>query len=85
LGAAIAGAVVAGAKSGGFDTVAGAQARMCGVKPQTYKPNQASRQIYGRLYSLYKQLHDAFGLDGHSAAVANVMKDLLRIKDDVKR
>ncbi len=35
------------------------------------------------LYKLYKQLHDAFGLTDYAPALANVMKDLLNIKDNV--
>jgi L-ribulokinase len=38
LGSAIAAAVVAGKKSGGYDNFAAAQKAMCGVKPKTYKP-----------------------------------------------
>jgi L-ribulokinase len=37
--------------------------------------------VYEQLYSLYKQLHDAFGLESFSGKLANVMKDLLSIKD----
>jgi len=39
--------------------------------------------IRDRLYSLYSQLHDAFGLESFSGKMANVMKDLLNIKDGV--
>jgi L-ribulokinase len=81
LGAAIAGAVVAGRRAGGFDSVPQAQASMCGVKPVTFKPGAANQKVYGRLYSLYRQLHDAFGVPGHTESLVNVMKDLLGIKD----
>jgi len=81
LGSAIAGAVVAGKKAGGFDNFADAQATMCGVKDITYKPIPENHKIYKELYKLYKQLHDAFGLDSFSGKMANVMKDLLKIKD----
>ena len=43
-----------------------------------------NHQVYQKLYSLYKQLHDAFGLQGWSGKLANVMKELLKIKDSVK-
>jgi L-ribulokinase len=84
LGACIAGAVVAGKESGGYDNFADAQAAMCGIKDVTYKPIPENQKIYEQLYVLYKQLHDAFGLQDSSCKLANIMKDLLNIKDSVK-
>jgi L-ribulokinase len=84
LGACIAGAVVAGKESGGHDGFADAQAVMCGIKDVTYKPIPENHKLYQQLYALYKQLHDAFGLQDWSGKLANVMKDLLKIKDSVK-
>ena len=84
LGACIAGAVVAGGESGGYDDFADAQAAMCGIKDVTYKPIPENHKVYQRLYTLYMQLHDAFGLRVSSGKLANVMKDLLNIKDSVK-
>ena len=81
LGACIAGAVVVG---GGYDNFADAQAAMCGVKDVTYKPIPENHTVYKQLYALYKQLHDAFGLQDWSGKLANVMKNLLNIKDSVK-
>jgi L-ribulokinase len=75
LGAAIAAAVV----SGGYKNFAEAQGAMCGVKNTTYKPIAENHAVYKKLYSLYKQIHDAFG----TGAMKNVMKELLKIKDDV--
>ncbi len=83
LGSAVAGAVVAGKAAGGHDSFADAQAAMCGVKDITYKPIAANQTVYAELYKLYKQLHDAFGLADYAPAPANVMKDLLNIKDNV--
>ena len=83
LGACIAGAVVAGKKSGGYDNFANAQAAMCGVKDATYKPMPENHSVYQQLYAIYKQLHDAFGLPDWSGKLANVMKELLDIKDSV--
>jgi L-ribulokinase len=83
LGAAIAGAVVAGKKAGGYSSVPKAQAAMCGVKRKTFKPNPQNHKVYRELYSLYKQLHDAFGLPSYAGKMANVMKDLLAVKDRV--
>ena len=56
---------------------------MCGVKRKTFKPNPQNHKVYRELYSLYKQLHDAFGLPSYSGKMANVMKDLLAIKDRI--
>ncbi|MHC4477171.1 MAG: ribulokinase [Planctomycetota bacterium] len=81
LGSAIAGAVVAGKANGGYDSVPDAQAAMCGVKETTFKPIPESHKVYQELYALYRQLHDAFGTESYSGKMANVMKDLLRIKD----
>ena len=83
LGASIAGAVVAGKESGGYDDFADAQAAMCGIKDDTYKPIPENHRVYQQLYSLYKKLHDAFGLPDWSGKLANVMKELLSIKDSV--
>ena len=81
LGSAIAGAVVAGSAAGGYDNYADAQAAMCGMKETTYKPIPENRKVYQQIYPLYKQLHDAFGLESFSGKMANVMKELLDIKD----
>jgi len=84
LGAAIAGAVVAGKASGGYDNFAEAQAAMCGIKDVTYKPFAENNKVYQQLYVLYKQLHDAFGVQEWSGRLTNVMKELLSIKDNIQ-
>ncbi|MGD9109954.1 MAG: ribulokinase [Phycisphaerales bacterium] len=81
LGSAIAAAVVAGKAAGGHNSFADAQKAMCGTKEVTYKPNPQNHQVYQQLYKLYKQLHDAFGITDTSTSLANVMKDLLTIKE----
>jgi len=73
LGAAIAAAVTAG----GYKNFAEAQRAMCGIKKVTYKPVAENHAIYKKVYTLYKQIHDAFG----PGSMANVMKELLNIKD----
>jgi L-ribulokinase len=83
LGAAIAGAVVAGPRAGGYASFADAQAAMCGIKDITYKPIAENHKVYQRLYSLYRKLHDAFGLRDSAGKLGSVMKDLLNIKDSV--
>jgi len=85
LGSAIAAAVVAGKKAGGFDNFASAQSAMCGVKEKTYKPNVKNHKVYAELYKLYKKLHDTFGIKGHKDTLADVMKKLLEIKEKVNK
>jgi len=80
LGSAIAAAVA----GGGHSDFAQAQSAMCGIKDTTYKPIAENHHTYEQLYVLYKQLHDAFGTKGWSGKLANVMKELLDIKDSVR-
>ncbi len=81
LGSAMAAAVVAGAHKD-FATAAAA---MTGVKDVTYKPIPENVKTYAKLYRLYIQLHNAFGICGHTASVANIMKDLLAIKEGTRQ
>ena len=81
LGSAIAAAVVAGSANGGYDDFASAQAAMTGVKEVVYRPILENRKVYAELYKLYKQLHDGFGVSENSIGMANIMKDLLDIKE----
>ncbi len=82
LGAGICGAVVAGKDAGGYSTFAEAQAAMAGLKKKTFKPIPANVTVYQKLYQLYKQLHDAFGVKGHTEDLSGVMKELLAIKEE---
>ncbi len=81
LGAAIAGAVAAGV----YPSFREAMASMTAVQPQALAPNPQSRAIYNRLYAQYKLIHDAFGLRGASENLSGVMKELLLIRDKVRR
>ena len=83
LGSAVAAAVVAGPDHGGYAAFPEAVAAMTGVQANQYVPIPANVAVYERLYRLYRQLHDAFGIAGHTADLSNVMKDLLAIRDDV--
>lgn len=82
LGAAIFGSVVAGAENGGHDNTEAAQKAICGVKDIVYKPIAGNQKVYDRLYGLYKKLHDAFGVAGHTEDLSVVMKALLEIKGE---
>jgi L-ribulokinase len=85
LGSAIAAAVVAGKKSGGYDNFASAQSAMCGVKNKVYIPNKKNHNVYAELYKLYKTLHDAFGVKNHKAVLSDVMKKLLELKEQANK
>jgi L-ribulokinase len=85
LGAAIAGAVVAGSRAGGWSSVPAAQKAMTGLKAKVFKPNGAAHKIYLELYALYRQLHDAFGTEQWSGNCHNVMKQLLEIRARVRK
>jgi L-ribulokinase len=80
LGAAIFGAVSAGPAAGGYATTEDAQAVMASPASATYRPDPERHEVYGRLYKIYRRLHDAFGLAGQSDSLADVMKELLEIK-----
>ncbi len=84
LGAAVFAAVAAGAKAGGYDSVAAAQKAMVGIGKE-YLPIEENHRIYGKLYSLYRQMHDACGTAQWSGRMFNVMKDLLEIRDEARR
>ncbi len=82
LGSAIAGAVAAGKKAGGYASFPEAQSAMCGIKDTAFKPDPARHRVYQELFRLYSQLHDAFGRKGWSGQLHNVMKDLLKIREN---
>jgi L-ribulokinase len=81
LGAAIAGAVVAGA----HPDYATAQKVMTGLKPRVYKPYPKAHEVYKELCALYKQLHDAFGTKDWNGNLYCVMKKLIEIRQRVRK
>ena len=83
LGSAIAAAVVAGKDRGGYADFASAIAVISGVQPRVYTPDPGHAAMYERLFRLYRQAHDAFGIAGHKADLSNIMKDLLATRDEV--
>ena len=84
LGAAIFGAVSAGKEVSGFYNVQQAQEVMTGIS-NTYEPKEKNHLVYKKLYKLYKQLHDGFGTKTWNGNMSNVMKDLLNIRDEVRK
>jgi L-ribulokinase len=83
LGAGIFAAVAAGKQAGGHQSVGEAQKAMTRIGTE-YSPVAQNHKTYRRLYTLYRQLHDAFGTSRWSGMMYNVMKDLLTIRDEVR-
>ena len=81
LGAAIAGAVVAGSKVGGFDNFTDAQRAMTGLKSRIFKPTPKAHEVYKELYTSYRKLHDSFGTPDADGSLYGVMKDLITIRN----
>lgn len=84
LGAAIFSAVAAGKKAGGYDSVDEAEKAMTGIGKK-YLPIENHSEVYKKLYVLYRQLHDGFGTRQWSGSMFNVMKDLLELRDQVRK
>lgn len=80
LGAAIFGAVAAGPDKSGYASVEEAQAAMTGIR-EVFEPDMQNLAVYVEMYRLYRQLHDAFGTEDWSGSMANVMKDLIAIRE----
>lgn len=79
LGAAMHGAVAAGAAAGGYDTIQEAAAHMAHLKDESYKPIAAHKAVYDRLYAEYVTLHDYFGRGAN-----DVMKRLKALKAEMR-
>ncbi len=84
LGAALMASVAAGAERGGHETIASAQKAMTGIGRE-FVPNENNHRLYRRLYGLYRRLHDAFGTPHGSGRMFSVMKELLDLRDEVRR
>ena len=84
LGAGIFAAVAAGKDAGGYDSVEDAEAVMA-AQTNEYVPIKEHHETYRNLYALYRQLHDGYGTLEWSGGMFNVMKDLLAIRDSVRR
>ena len=84
LGAAIFAAVAAGKDVSGFSNIEEAQNLMTGTT-KSYEPNTENNLVYKKLYKLYKQLHDGFGTKDYNVGMYNVMKELLVIRDQVRK
>jgi L-ribulokinase len=78
LGAAISAAVAAAVHK----NIPMAQKAMTGLKPHVFEPNPRAHQVYQKLYSLYLQLHDAFGT--RNGSLYWVMKNLLEVRKNAR-
>jgi L-ribulokinase len=78
LGAAMHGAVAAGAAEGGYADIDDAARAMGGLKDELFRPIPAHVAIYDRLYSDYKILYDYFGRGEN-----DVMKRLRALRREV--
>jgi len=75
LGAAMHGAVAAGRAGGGYDSIFEAAAPMGHTQKRTYKPRPQHHEVYNRLFTEYRALHDYFG-----RGTNDVMKRLKELK-----
>jgi len=80
LGSAIMAAVAAGAADGGYERAEDAQKAICRCKDTGYAPIPENQQVYDRLYALYCELHDSFGVKGAAFDHSQVMKRLLELR-----
>lgn len=65
LGAAMYGAVAAGAEAGGYESIEAAVAAMVRPHARTYRPDPGARPVYDDLFGEYMALHDHFGRGGN--------------------
>ena len=80
LGAAMFGAVAAGAARGGYDSVVEAAHKMARVREESFKPIAANVAVYEQLYHEYTLLHDYFGRGEN-----DVMKRLKSIREHARK
>ncbi|MHB1356842.1 MAG: ribulokinase [Anaerolineae bacterium] len=79
LGAAMHGAVAAGATVGGYATITDAATKMAQLQDTYYTPIVAHKAMYDQLYAEYLLLHDYLGRGAN-----DVMKRLKRIKAEAR-
>jgi L-ribulokinase len=80
LGAAMHGAVAAGASRGGHETIADAVAAMVRPHARTFRPDPATKAAYDALFAEYRTLHDYFGRGAN-----DVMRRLRDVRDGPSR
>ena len=81
VGAAIMAAFAVKKGTDGFATVEETVDRLAVKSMNVYTPNKANHKIYSQLFSLYNELHDAFGKDEGNKNLYNIMKALMSIRE----
>jgi len=84
LGAGIFASIAAGKEADGYDSIDEARQAMTG-SGKVYTPIKENHETYKKLNALYRQLHDGFGTKQWNGNMFNVMKELLSIRDEVRR
>jgi L-ribulokinase len=74
------GAALFGAVSGGSVSLDEVQRNCCRMRERIYTPIPENQMVYREIYTLYKTIHDAFGVAEWHGSLANVMKDLIAIR-----
>lgn len=74
-GAAMYGAVAAGAALGGYDSIQEASHALCKLSPKGFHPNPDNSRIYEKIFEEYQLLHDYFG-----TGINDVMKRLKTLR-----
>lgn len=82
LGAALMGAHAAYIEKGESISYTKLSDKSCKVLGKVYHPKNENIAIYDKLFVLYKKLHDAFGIEGTQIEMYNVMKELIKIKNN---
>ncbi len=63
LGAAMFGALAAGSKAGGYNSIKDAVEYMASLEKKAYLPILENVEVYNQLFAEYRRLHDYFGLE----------------------
>ncbi len=58
---------------------------MTGLKPRVFKPDPKAHAVYKEFYTLYRQLHDAFGTKEWNGNLHDVMKQLIDIRSRIRK
>ncbi len=85
FGAAMFGAVAAGTEAGGFARVEDAQKALCRVRAEVFTPIPENQAVYAALYTLYRELHDAFGTTAWSGKLNTIMKNLIAVREKQRK
>ncbi|TKG93452.1 ribulokinase [Puteibacter caeruleilacunae] len=84
LGAAIFAAKGALESNGESYSLEALQEKACTVKEKIFTPIAENVDTYNKLYELYKQLHDSFGVKDQKQDLYGIMKTLIELKNSSK-